>query len=186
MQIITSLWLSALHSLPNAKVRLPWRPQACSSTIWWNTLTHLAHLPSSRFISGPCADYFSLSSAMPLGPGLSLSSLQLQSDLFSSHLTAVIPSLYLLLFLISDHGRVSAVSHNTKCLRENICYLLLQWWFGIYWFLGTKAHVTLRLGVKGGPQPDKWKHMVQTAETIECQHKDADRGANLLEVQKDR
>lgn len=41
MQIITSLWLSALHSLPNAKVRLPWRPQACSSTIWWNTLTHL-------------------------------------------------------------------------------------------------------------------------------------------------
>lgn len=46
--------------------------------------------------------------------------------------------------------------------------------------------MTLRLGVKEGPQPDKWKHMVQTAETIECQHKDADRGANLLEVQKDR
>lgn len=46
------------------------------------------------------------------------------------------------------------------------------------------THVTLRWGVNGGPQPDKWKHMVRTAETIECQSKDADRGANLHEAMR--
>lgn len=50
----------------------------------------------------------------------------------------------------------------------------------------NKAHVTFGWGVNGGPQPDKWKHMVQTTETIECQSKDADRGANLFESHEDR
>lgn len=50
----------------------------------------------------------------------------------------------------------------------------------------NKAHVTVGWGVNGGPQTDKWKHMAWYTETIECQHKDADRGANLLEVREDR
>lgn len=49
----------------------------------------------------------------------------------------------------------------------------------------NKAHVTLGCGVDGGPQPDKWKHMAQTSETIECQHKDANRGANLFAAHED-
>lgn len=53
-------------------------------------------------------------------------------------------------------------------------------------FLGNNAHVTLRWGIKGGPQADKWKHMALITETNECQHKDADRGANLLDIQKGR
>lgn len=50
----------------------------------------------------------------------------------------------------------------------------------------NKAHVTLGCGVNGGPKLDKWKHMVRTTETIECQHKDANRGANLSEDHEDR
>lgn len=50
----------------------------------------------------------------------------------------------------------------------------------------NKAHVTLGCGANGGPQPDKWKHMLHTTETIVCQHKDANRGANLFEVHEDR
>lgn len=58
----------AHHHLPQticttqpSKVRLPWRPQTCNSTIWWNTVTHLTHLLphlSTLSISGSCADYF--------------------------------------------------------------------------------------------------------------------------------
>lgn len=49
----------------------------------------------------------------------------------------------------------------------------------------NKAHVTLGCEVNGEPQPDKWKHMVRTSETIECQHKDANRGANLFADHED-
>lgn len=50
----------------------------------------------------------------------------------------------------------------------------------------NKTHVTVRWGVNGELQTDKWKHMAWYTETIECQHKDTDRGANLLEVHEDR
>lgn len=51
--------------------------------------------------------------------------------------------------------------------------------------LRDKAHVTLGCGLNGGPQSDKWKHMATATETIECQHIDAHRGANLSEDHKD-
>lgn len=74
MHIITSLWLSALCSPPNAEVRPPWRPQAFNSTIWENTATHLSwYLPRLcfLFISGPLADWFSPGVALLTTPLLS-------------------------------------------------------------------------------------------------------------------
>lgn len=45
--------------------------------------------------------------------------------------------------------------------------------------LRDEAHVALGCGLNGGPQSDKWKHVATATETIDCQHIDAHRGANL-------
>lgn len=49
-------------------------------------------------------------------------------------------------------------------------------------FLGNKAHMTLGRGVNGGV---KWKHMVRISETIVCQNKDTNGGANLFKFHED-
>lgn len=55
-----------------------------------------------------------------------------------------------------------------------------------FWEAELQGSYNTWVGINGGAQPDKWKHVLQTVETIECQHKDADRGANLVEVHEDR
>lgn len=149
------------------------------------------HLQPSCWLLFPCIAPF-----IPLGPCRSLSSLLLWSHLLYATLAPVSLSVtpspdFSLLWSAVTRTKNYCFSrlpqHSMFTLKHLISPLVTTVWDAL--FSGkrrTEAHVTLGWGVNGGPQPDKWKHMVRTTGTIECQYKDVNRGANLLEVHEDR